>query len=221
MLTVILTSYNRPLFVQRAVESVIAQTDDRWRLMIQDDGSDDETVNLLRHYAGHEQIEMTTRDVGKAERKHTTRYSLLINEILPDLHDGIVGYMCDNVEYAPGLVGAVLSHFEEHDHFAGYVLHERDIWTPDGELIGPARLRQHWNYTPSEPLRGKPIRRPMGQLDHSQVFHRLPTILRWPESRDVVKFGDGAFFSSLVDAYGPIHPIAPNAGALTKEHLFS
>lgn len=219
MLNIILTSYNRPFFVERAVQSVLGQTSNAWRLIIQDDGSDEETVKLLRYYTETEdKIDLRTRTVAETTRQSMTRYSVLINEALEELAGGLVSYMCDNVEYDSRLVTTVVDWFERHpDQYAGYVTHHRDVWTLQGEYRSPASALGHWDYTP--PRKG-PIDRPLGMLDHSQVFHRLPTDLRWEEHVRAKKRGDGLFFTKLVREHGPIPAICPDV-ALTQEHLFS
>lgn len=219
MLTIILTSYNRPFFVQKAIESVLGQIDDEWRLIIQDDGSERDTVDLLRAYAeSDKRIELRTRTVAESTRQSMTRYSVLINEVLDELDEGIVGYMCDNVEYHPDLTKTVNRYFARNpEQFAGYALHGRDVWTPSGFYRGTAAQFGHWNRTP--PVE-QSIVSPLGKLDHSQVFHRLPTPCRWEESSKAIKAGDGVFFERLVKEHGPIVPMRPGL-VLTQEHLFS
>jgi len=39
LISIILTSYNKPLFIGKAIESVIAQTETNWELFIMDDNS--------------------------------------------------------------------------------------------------------------------------------------------------------------------------------------
>lgn len=224
ILNIILTSYNRPCFVKRAIESVLAQTDRRWRLYVLDDASNEATQGLLWQYVPDKadnppiQIEFGWPEMSAADRAKHTRYSVLINSVMPGLSAGVVAYMCDNVEYDPRLVATVLDYFERHPQvYAGYVPHGRDIYTADGEYLGPAAIRGHWNVTP--PQDGALSGRVMGLLDHSQVFHRLPCDLRWNESPEVRSYGDGEFFNRLTALYGPIHQIS--ADILTNEHLFA
>jgi spore maturation protein CgeD len=201
MLSIILTSYNRPLFVKRAIESILAQTSPLWRLVIQDDGSDAETVGIVMSYAQKNgRITASTRLVEPSERAAVTRYSMLINEVLPDVDTPLVGYMCDNVEYHPDMAANVISAFEQQPQmFAGYVLHRRDMWAVDGS--------KRLGYGDAA-----------GVLDHSQVFHRLPTPCRWSEDIANVKKGDAVFFNQLIAQHGHIFPIRTDK-VLSMEHL--
>lgn len=216
MLTIILTSYNRPRFVKRAIDSLLDQTSDNWRLIIKDDGSNKATIKVLESYSD-ERITLKKRKTTKEERANSSRYAVLINEELDKLDSGIVAYMCDNVEYRPELVETVLAYFEEHNNeFMGYVKHERDAWTHDGKTrLGNAKHFNHWDFTP--PVMRDFDRSAHGFLDHSQVFHRLPIDLRWNEDIATVKAGDGVFFDKLIKEYGALVPITEEA--LTLEHL--
>jgi len=215
-LTIILTSYNRPHFVRRAIDSMLAQTNPNWRLIIQDDGSDNDTLQAIYSYSDG-RISVFSRTVTVEQRQGITRYAYLINQTYAILSTPYVGYMCDNVEYRPGMVQAVVDFFEERPEvWSGYTLHQRDICTPDGRFLGDASILNHWDYTP--PIE-EAIKEPFGMLDHSQVFHRLPIAARWEEDKAAVKCGDGLFFMKLVSEHGPIQPIKKGE-VLSMEHLF-
>lgn len=222
MLTVILTSYNRPTLVALALRSLKAQTSPAWRCLIMEDGSNKTTVDaILAEIEGDDRFELHKHRTTAAARKETARYSALINEALASLEEpSIVAYMCDNVEYAPGLVETVTTWFDAHPgSFSGYVVQSRDVWHVDGrdgrEYWAPASQWGHWDILP-------PVRRIFddsadGLLDHSQVFHRLPVTPRWDESPAVVSHGDGVFFNRLIAAHGPLRPITDEV--LVTEHL--
>lgn len=220
MLNVILTSYNRPVLVRRAIESLINQTSDQWHLIIRDDGSDEAAWGVIVEYLEHDNI-VAEYEVVENREAHPARCCMLINDELNDLDTGIVGYMCDNAEYQPELVETVLEWFDKHpEHFAGYVRHKRDVWMRHGldgvERIGAASQWGHWDLLP--PL-VRPLTHPAGLVDHSQVFHRLPTDLRWDET-EPRHIWDGLFFTEIVKKHGPIQPIQPIDGApLVLEHL--
>ena len=50
LFSVILPTYNRAYVLWRAIQSVIAQTEPRWELMVVDDGSTDDTLRLLEEF---------------------------------------------------------------------------------------------------------------------------------------------------------------------------
>lgn len=49
--SVVMCTYNRADYLQRAIDSLIAQTEKDWELVIVDDGSTDETWNVVKRYA--------------------------------------------------------------------------------------------------------------------------------------------------------------------------
>lgn len=50
-ITVILTVYNREKYIKRCVGSVISQKFQNWKLVAIDDGSEDDSYNILKEYA--------------------------------------------------------------------------------------------------------------------------------------------------------------------------
>lgn len=216
-LNVILTSYNRPYFLKRAIDSILAQTCDDWRLIVLDDNSDKATRKVLSQYSDP-RIDIRYHKTTEAERKTTSRYAVLINSVLPELSGGVVGYLCDNVEYYPELVERVLDFFENDDAFAAYVVQRRDVWNAGGKLLGSAAQFGHWDYMPGEHDQPQAYGGSLYSVfDHSQVFHRLPVDLRWNESIETVKYGDAEFYTRLAEEFGPVYPIHDEP--LTWEHL--
>lgn len=209
---IILTSYNRPTLLRRALESVLSQTDNRWTCYVMDDNSNLETRRVIQEYRQRTgNIEVHWHSTKKADREATVRYSVLINSILPGLAAGVVGYLCDNAEWDEELVEKVLAWFEaDGKRQAGYVKLGRDVWK-DGES---SIVESH---PPVIPLTDGPVAQPDNVLDHSQVFHRLPMDIRWPEDPEVRRHGDGVFFTRLVEKVGPIEPIEPDR-VLAWEH---
>ena len=204
-----------------AIDSLLAQTDDRWHCYLQDDNSNDETLAVIEGVSDNSHFTIGLHDTTEEERQTTTRYSVLINEILPILEDGVVCTMCDNVTYEDEVVEVVLEWFESHQEAqSAYVTQTRDMYhlhsdNDAGEYMGWASEFGHWAIVP--PSTGKPVGDPYGKLDHSQVFHRLPLELRWCESHDVVRFGDAEFYIRLVEKFGPIECITTDI--LSCEHL--
>jgi glycosyltransferase involved in cell wall biosynthesis len=47
---IIITTYKRPKLLQRAIESVLAQSYEDWVLVVADDGSGDDTESVIRSH---------------------------------------------------------------------------------------------------------------------------------------------------------------------------
>jgi glycosyltransferase involved in cell wall biosynthesis len=50
LFSIILPTYNRAYVLWRAIQSVLAQTEARWELIVVDDGSTDDTSRLLEEF---------------------------------------------------------------------------------------------------------------------------------------------------------------------------
>ena len=50
MIDILLSTYNGERFLQKQIDSILAQTYTEWRLLVRDDGSSDNTNNILKEY---------------------------------------------------------------------------------------------------------------------------------------------------------------------------
>lgn len=57
-MTFLVTSFNCADFLENCIESVLAQTSSRWRILIGDDKSTDESFAIYERYADHPQIDL-------------------------------------------------------------------------------------------------------------------------------------------------------------------
>ena len=58
-ITIILTVYNREKYIKRCIDSIIGQEFKNWKLIVIDDGSDDDSYNVLMNYfLYHKNIEV-------------------------------------------------------------------------------------------------------------------------------------------------------------------
>ena len=57
--SVIIPVYNRGQFVKKAIDSVLAQTNDDFEIIVVDDGSTDDTVDVIKSYG--EQVRLITQ----------------------------------------------------------------------------------------------------------------------------------------------------------------
>ena len=51
IIEILLASYNGEVYIREQIDSILAQSDDRWHLTVSDDGSTDHTVEILDEYA--------------------------------------------------------------------------------------------------------------------------------------------------------------------------
>ena len=51
LISIITTTYNQEKFVRQCIDSVINQTNEQWEMIIVDDCSEDNTINIIKQYA--------------------------------------------------------------------------------------------------------------------------------------------------------------------------
>ncbi len=97
--SVILTSYNKPDFIDRVLKSMVEQTYQHWELLIMDDGSEQETIQKIQPYLSDERIHLYSHTVHPAKRLMTVRYATLINEALTRITGELICYLTDDTMY--------------------------------------------------------------------------------------------------------------------------
>ena len=50
LVSIVMVNYNHEEYIGKSIESVLAQTYEKWELIIIDDGSTDESVNIISSY---------------------------------------------------------------------------------------------------------------------------------------------------------------------------
>jgi hypothetical protein len=86
--SVLMTAYNRERYIEASIESVLAQTFDRFELVIVDDGSTDGTVEIARRFARRDRrvrVEVNDRNLGDYPNRN--RAASLAGGTLLKYHD--------------------------------------------------------------------------------------------------------------------------------------
>ncbi len=110
-MSIILTSYNKPALVGKAIESVLRQTLDEWELFIMDDHSNEETVNVIKQYLDDPRITYINSFIEDEERYKKTRYAVLINKAIPLTKGTYISYLTDDTVYVPKRLEEMVSFF--------------------------------------------------------------------------------------------------------------
>ncbi|MGI1797755.1 glycosyltransferase family 2 protein [Priestia sp. TRN 1309] len=112
--SIILTSYNKPLYVGEAIESVINQTEKDWELFIMDDNSNEETIKVIRSYLQDPRITYINSQIKDENRYKTTRYAVLINEAIPITTGNYLCYLTDDTIYLPNRLEVMINFFSHN-----------------------------------------------------------------------------------------------------------
>ncbi len=208
MLSLILTSYDRINGLKSAIDSVLAQEDPNWQLIVSDDNSHDPNIRLYLDALDDPRIKVWYTNTTDEFRRKDNRNSMVINEACQYVKGEILGYLHDDCWLKPNCVAKVLEYFNNHPEVNSFYclqeIREIDLETGKrGELTG-VRGSIAAGYD------GKPITRAFGRLDAGQVFHKsayLSPDLRWDTNPFNYKCADGIFFDKLIEICGPIYPI--------------
>ncbi len=116
MVSVIIDNYNYGRFVADAIESVLKQTCDDWELIVVDDGSEDDSVKIIKEYADKypDRIHSVFKENGGQASCFNAGYSIAKGDIIAFL-DSDDTWMSDKLECI----------VEAHKK-SGFVAHEKE-----------------------------------------------------------------------------------------------
>ena len=203
--TIIMTSYNKPDFVAKAIHSVVSQTYQDFELLIMDDNSSGDTLAAIEPFLDDARIQLFRSDIQTiAERVDKTRYAVLINQALERAKGKFISYITDDNVYKPCRIAKMVRYLEQHPEvnivYSGSVtksLNERGEVT--NQVVRKAK-QINW-IAPCA-------------IDHCSFMHRasvLPIIKDqfgsyWDEDPQFYRLGDARFFWRL-NHHWPFYPI--------------
>lgn len=74
---IMMTTFNGELFLRAQIESIINQDYSGWELIVQDDGSDDSTIDILREYTEKDERIRFTKNQGRLHGAYYNFHSLI------------------------------------------------------------------------------------------------------------------------------------------------
>lgn len=213
--TVILTSYNRTVLLERAIQSVLQQNWGDFELIIIDDGSPQETRAIIENYAARDsRIIYIQTDKKDEDRRKTTDYATNINTALRIARGEYITYLtCDDeytFDHVYRLVYALDTHSEWDIVFDDQIAVYYDD-TTDSELPAFERILP------------QVVVRASCQVDHNQPMMRKECVFHvglWDDH--VMHYGaaDAVFWNRLNDA-GYVFYRVPGIGTKHRFHKHS
>lgn len=202
-ITCILTSFNRPNYIQQALKSVADQTYKDYELLVVDDSTLMDVRRLVSRF-NFSSVQVTHFEITAQERAAKNRLGVNINHGLSKAKGDLICYLADDDYYFNDW-------FMQAQLFFGL---NKSVIAGFGSLTYSSS--PHMDYSQSNTVRfpTAPVTDPAGKLDHNQVIHRrtAPPVL-WPEKASSVKHSDGIFFTDLAK-HGKFYPI--HAAAAVK-----
>lgn len=132
---VIIPTYNRGHLVSRAIESVLNQTYQNFILYIVDDGSSDETQNVLKIYKDHHNIRILHRENGGVSQAR----NYAVNNSTSDW----ISFLDSDDEWLPNKLQLQVAFLEAHPTIR--FLHSEEIWVRNGIRVNPKMKHQKSN----------------------------------------------------------------------------
>lgn len=200
--SVLLTSYNAPEFLEQSIESVLAQEYLNYELIILDDNSNRSVGSLLSNYWHHPKIKIYKSNIADDCRMSTARYATMIN-IGYSLSEGeYITYLTDDDIYLPSRLGAMVSAMADHA-----VVYGGQACTYDGQNIH--FIRPYGEILDS----GYDI------VDHCSVMHSRAVFQQcggWDDSPEYWHAADGIFWNRIASAGYRMYPV----NEITDIHRF-
>ncbi|MBL3646836.1 MULTISPECIES: glycosyltransferase family 2 protein [Bacillus] len=202
--SIILTSYNKPAYLQKAIESVIKQTYDLWELFIMDDHSNEEITAVVHKYLHDPRIRYENSFVDPAARFKTTRYATLINTALPFTSGDYISYLTDDTVYHPERLSRMVQMFSHNPEAQAVYSKQKVVQVNErGEEIS------HFYRNANEVLHQAAF-----QVDHCSVMHRRSLLDRihhiygsyWDDDMKHWNHGDSIFWDRI-NNFAPFLPI--------------
>ncbi len=125
--SIILPTYNRCGFIGKAIESVIAQTYTAWELIVVDDGSTDQTENVVKNYVGQDSRirYIKQQNAGCANAR---------NKALAEAKGQYIAFLDDDDLYHPDKLRIQTEFLEKNPQF-GFVYSDSELIGRDGNHL--------------------------------------------------------------------------------------
>lgn len=186
----ILTVYNGALYLDQALQSVIQQTLDDWELIIMDDNSSDEQIlEIYKRYWNHPKIRLFKTDVSEEDRYKTVRYSVLHNMAAMFIRGRYVTYLSQDDYYLPDRFQLMIKKFNSNRNIIA--------------VYGDQMINDANGYTAFRDF-DEITKTPGGRVDSSSIMHKsfLLEENRWPIEKEYWPNADLVFMNGLnVDFY--------------------
>lgn len=216
--SVVLTSYNNPLFLRRAIDSVLNQTYSNFELIIADDNSSDpDVLNILEEYKDHEKVIFFNSNIQEEDRLKTARYATQINTAVTKYSSGnYICYLADDDYFYPKMLEKMVEDIVEYNHDVIFCAqHIKDVNDNiDGGGVRGKGIR----------FFKEPLIRGADKLDHNQVMtsrKAFNTVDGWDDNPICWAGADAYFFDRLENAGYRFYPIRywkPLQAKMYREH---
>lgn len=161
--SVLIPSFNRAAYLERAIESVINQKFDAWELIVVDDGSTDHTQALLEGYLNHPKIKTTKTSNQGVSKARNVAASFARGEWL--------AFLDSDDEWLPRKLLAQWEHIQSDPDVK--LVHSEEIWIRNGVRINQKKKYKKNGGDQFEPSLGLCAISPSTAAIRKDVFEEL------------------------------------------------
>ncbi len=194
---VILTSYNRPTMVRKALNSVVNQTWKDFKLYVMDDNSRGDVQAILRRYrAKDDRIQLFFSDVKTEDRFKTCRYAVIINKALKMGDEPLITYLTDDAGMYRNKLNDMVHWMHQHPRM-NVCYGNQNVVNVKGKTMF---FRGNFGV----------VTGPSGVLDHNQIMFRrciLSEVGLWNEDMRNLLMKDAVWFTKVVRKGHKFYPI--------------
>ncbi|MEE8349871.1 MAG: glycosyltransferase [Acidobacteriota bacterium] len=133
MVSIVLPTFNRRTFLEKAVKSIVDQTFTEWELLVVDDGSDDESWKVLRKFKDPRIHYLYQRNQGASRARNT------------GIQFSRFPWICflDSDDYwQPTKLQRQIETLQSHPHYR--VIYTDEIWIRKGRRVNPRKTHRKY-----------------------------------------------------------------------------
>jgi len=201
--SIILTSYNKPKFLEKAIQSVVSQTYNDWHLIIADDNSPNQDVWRIINSFSDPRIQCFNSYVKDEDRYKTARYATQINFAVKNFSSAkYLCYLADDDYYYPDMLKYMVSYAERSGHEV--VFCAQNVLDENGNIDGGGIDGRGIRWFTETLIRGA------DKLDHNQVMTTrrvFDLVGGWDDDPGVWSGADAYFFDRIEKNSIKFHPI--------------
>lgn len=187
-LSIVIPTYNRAYLLPRAIESVLAQSYEDWELIVVDDGSTDDTEQVMQR--------MISPKIMYVKFDANQGVSAARNRGASVAHGTWVSFLDSDDAFIPGALMVISEEIEKTPPDIGMLFFQTEYYVTEGEYIGPGGYitKDAWTYyRPSleDVLTKKNIVNDMHRCYRTEVIRRFPY-------DELIKDQDTLLFASIL-----------------------
>ena len=204
--SVVLTSYNKPKYLQKAINSVLNQTYENITLIVADDNSPNKEVwDVITSFKDHRLVAFNSY-ISDEDRFKTARYATQINTAVKNYSSSkYLCYLADDDFYYPEMIDRMVIYAESSGHEVVFCAqHVLDV---DGNVDGGGIDGKGVRWF------SEPLVRGADKLDHNQVMTSrrvFDLVGGWEDHPSVWGGADAAFFDRIEKNNIMFYPIDYN-----------